>query len=207
VLTNGNLGEYVDANFSTYGGAYGFGINPTSHGGPVIAANVLAIDAGTDRFGVDSVDYTTSANGQVQLNEWRDETVTSAVLARGVTSFSAGQGGIHAWITGGVVTLSNEATGSITLPANGAAAGLWAASVVVGVSASGGYQLEVIYGDGSAYQSDGSSWSLLAAGVSAVSKPLSGRVRVLLTTGEAYEQLGASTFWDSPASDDNTAVA
>jgi hypothetical protein len=212
LLTNGNLGEYVDANFSIYRGAYGFGINPTPHGGNVIASNVLSIDAGTDRYGVNSVDYVTSVSGQSQLNEWRDETVTSAVLAANVGSYGAGRQGVHVYVDAGSggVYLFSEATGTASaLPTNTAASGQAVTSVVIGTSSSGGYLVAAVYGDGSAYQYDGATWSSLGTGVAAVSEPVNGLVRVLLTTGEAYELSGAggAAFWDSPASNNNTGVA
>src|SRR5207245_1065603 len=72
MLTNCNLGEYVDPNYSTR--FYGYGVNPGSHFG-TIASNVTTIlTAGTDQVGVNAVEYTATAHGKTSTYEWRDVT-------------------------------------------------------------------------------------------------------------------------------------
>jgi hypothetical protein len=67
LLTNGNLGEYVDPNYTTL--SYGFGVNPTPTGTAVIASGVASLTgAGLDGIGGNTVNYT--ANGAAY--QWDD---------------------------------------------------------------------------------------------------------------------------------------
>lgn len=77
LLTNGNLGEYVDPNYATQ--SYGFGVNPTPTGTAVIASGVTSlVGAGLDASGGNTVTYT--VNGATHL--WDD--VTGATPAGAV---------------------------------------------------------------------------------------------------------------------------
>ena len=72
LLANGNLGEYVDPNFTTH--SFGFGVNPTTTGTAVIASGVTSINgAGLDSEGGNTVSYT--ANGATYL--WDDAAVAA----------------------------------------------------------------------------------------------------------------------------------
>ena len=144
LLTNGQLGEYVDPNYATH---YGYSSNPTPTGTSlgVIATGVTAIDVGTDAFGGNSVDYTTVASGVTTLHQWRNASASLSTLASGVTSFSAGQYGTHGYVDGsGNASVFSEATGRTTFLAPGVQ------SVVVGVDASGGYLAQLLYANGAA---------------------------------------------------------
>ena len=67
LFTNGNLGEYVDPNYTTL--SYGYGVNPGSRNG-VIASNVTAIGAvGVDQLGVNAVEYVQKSRGQDAIHE------------------------------------------------------------------------------------------------------------------------------------------
>jgi hypothetical protein len=186
LFANGNLEEFVDTNYNS---PSGFGVNPTPQSGGVIARNVVSIDAGTDRLGVNSVDYTVMANGTTSLFEWRDVTAASSLLAANDTAFSDGQQGMHAYVSGGAAFLFNESTSQTSAVLNPLVPGGIVTSVTLGVSAGGQYQLEVIYSNGLAYEylNATKSWALLGTNVRAVSKTLNGVSRILLTTGAAYE--------------------
>jgi hypothetical protein len=72
LLTNGELGEYVDPNFATQ--FYGFGVNPTPTGTAVIASGVTSLTgAGLDALGGNVVNYT--ANGVA--SQWDDVNAAS----------------------------------------------------------------------------------------------------------------------------------
>jgi hypothetical protein len=193
LLTTGQLGEYVDPNFSS--NFSGFGVNPGAARNGVIASGVTSISAGTDKLGVNSVDYTSTVSGKPYLYEWRDVTGRATLLTTGVTAFSAGQHGMHAYVSGGNAYLYSESTGQVTALAK---FGATATSVVLGVNATGGYEVIVVYSGGAAYQFNNSTTgSLLASNVATVSKPSGGEFRVLLTSGSAFEvdAAGDPTFW------------
>jgi hypothetical protein len=70
LLTNGQMGEYVDPNYSSY--YYGYGVNPGSRYG-AIASGVSSITAaGVDQEGANAVEYTITSHGKTTTYEWRD---------------------------------------------------------------------------------------------------------------------------------------
>ena len=195
LLKNGQFAEFVDANYVTRSG---FGVNPNPYN-PTIAFNVTSLSAGTDQVGVNSVDYTVTVNGATSLYEWRDVTATSSLLATGVGAYSAGQHGLTAYVLGGTAYLHNDGTGQTVAVVNPSQPNGTVTSVALGVDASGGYQVEVLYSGGTAfeYDSTANTWTSLGSNVRAVSKTFDGVVRVLLTTSAAFEHSGLqSPFWN-----------
>lgn len=116
LLTNGNLGEYVDPNYTTY--YYGYGVNPGARSGGTIASNVTAITAvGTDQIGVNAVEYT--VRGSSAIVEWRDVTGKASTTTSGFTPATT-----HANVQGGPVltTQPQDATLAAAVAAAVAAA-------------------------------------------------------------------------------------
>lgn len=212
LFTNGNLKEYVDPNYST--SYYGYGVKPYHSFGGVLATGVAAINGGTDREGVNAVDYTVTSGGKTSLYEWRDVTASSTLLASGVTSFSAGQRGMHAYVSGGKAYLRDETVAAATLLTN--LDGASAATVALGTSAAGGYLLEVVSSGGKVYEYNNATTPPAAlalpstTAVTAASKPLSNQLRILFADGSSaeFDDGGAALFWtDTPGSSKGTAVA
>jgi hypothetical protein len=200
LFTNGTLKEFVDPNDGSQGSGYGF--NPTPHSGGVIATNVISIDAGTDKIGGNSVDYTVTVSGKTALFEYHDVTNKASQLtatgSASVTAFSAGQQGIHGYVANGAGFVYSETASSAgPLPAS-PLSGLAVTSVVVGVDATGNYQLEVLYGIKVAflYDSATAKWTQLGTHVQTLAKTFDGVVAIMLTNGYTFDYLGAnSTLW------------
>jgi hypothetical protein len=208
LFTNSQLKEYVDPNYYTY--YAGYGVNPAGRGG-VIASGVLAISAGTDKIGANSVDYATTVNGKTALYEWRDVIARSTQLASSVTTFSAGQQGVHAYGSGNNAVLVREAvgtsytsTGFTATTVTSAQPGSAVTSVVVGVNATGGFELVVRYGTNAyVYNNSTTASTLLGSNVGALSKSINGLFRVLTTPTGAFEigpDLGTH-FWTDTTTD------
>jgi len=188
LLTSGKLKEFVDPNYFTQ--KSGYGVNSAGPAG-VIASNVSAISAGTDMLGGNSIDYFLSGN----LYEWRDVTAKATQLASNVTTFSAGQQGYHAWVSNGAGYLYSEDNRIVSLISDGVAGAV--TSVVVGVDATGGYQLVVIHQGGAAdtYSSSANSWTSLGSNVLSASKSFNGAIRILLLTTDAIEYTNGNAYW------------
>jgi hypothetical protein len=199
LFTNGTLEEYIDPNYSTF--YYGYGVNATPFRGGLIAKNVSAISAGTDKVGVNSVDYTTIVSGKTSLSEWRDLIAKSILLNSNVTAFSAGQEGAHAYVSGGNAYLVRETAAgytSIGFTTTQVTLSGGVSTVVLGANASG-YQLVVILGTGAAqeYNNTTTSSTLLGTNIRTVSKTFTGVFRVLTVSGNSfeYDPSTGTLFW------------
>ena len=90
LLTNGNMGEYVDPDYNT--SSYGYGVNPGSRGGVIASGVTFIIAAGTDQLGVNAVEYTATVKGKTSTYVWRDVNGQASTSTAGFTpasSFSA----------------------------------------------------------------------------------------------------------------------
>jgi hypothetical protein len=205
LTTSGSLKEYVDYNYGSY--VSGYGANPSPYAGGVIATNVTAISAGTDKIGANAVDYTITSGNKSSLYEWRDVIATSTLISSAnVASFSSGQQGVHAYVSSNKVYLARETPGSytttgftttvVTTDASGNVS-----TVALGTNNTGGYQLEVIYNNATAYTYNNTTTTsrLLATNVKAVSKPINGTLRVLSTAsvGTDYDPFSNKYWSDS----------
>jgi hypothetical protein len=132
LFNNGNLGEYVDPNYTTF--FFGYGVNPGSRTG-VIASNVSAIvAAGTDQVGVNAVEFT--VRGSATVREWRDVTgqsSTNTASFQPAGSASLMVGGVLAPQVAGqssaMSTPTPSAAGSTTRPSNTSSLGFVALSI------------------------------------------------------------------------------
>jgi hypothetical protein len=110
LLTNGNLGEYVDPNYTTSN--YGYGVNPGSRRG-VIASGVSSIvAAGVDPLGVNAVEYTTTARGKTTTYVWRDINGSASTSTSGFTPGTVSEVIGNGGITASLLTMSDDTSTS-----------------------------------------------------------------------------------------------
>jgi hypothetical protein len=156
-----------------------------------LKGGVTAIDAGTDRYGVNMVDLVTyNPIWDWTLGSERSDTGTSYGFGIDVTSVSAGQQGVSAFIRNGSAYAYNETSGTATLLRIGAAA------VAAGTDGSGNPLFAVLDGSHNLYAYTPSGGAGLVAGnVLSISKPRLGHlsyVSVLPTNGKhlAFDFIG-----------------
>jgi hypothetical protein len=146
-----------------------------------LTGSITAIDAGTDRYGVNMVDVLRSDGVAFEHSDtsgWR-------TLAGGVQSIHAGfQGYSTVLLKSGAAYLFSE--GAAAAGGNGFTylAGSVAA-VTVGSDPTGGYQIELLFSNGAAYefQQRTQSWSYLGGGVINVSRARIGLADILFSGG------------------------
>jgi hypothetical protein len=166
LLTNGNLYERSQST-----GAWTYLYN-----------NVATIDAGTDKFGVNSVDVIFTGGAAWE----HSDTSSWHFIANNVQSISAGQRGISDLLTGGNAYFFNEATGSLSF------LGSNVASVQVGYDQFGNYLIDMLCSNGNAYEyGAGSGWSFLGGNVQSLSKARAGLVDVIFNGGNASDHTSA----------------
>jgi hypothetical protein len=170
LFTDGSLYEYKDAK-----GSWTF-----------IDSGITAIDAGTDRTGVNMVDVIFSWGGAYEhsdANGWY-------YLGSGVKAVSAGQQGISDILfTNGWAYWFNEATGGFSFLGSNVAA------VTTGTDQYGNYMIELLYNGGALYEYRvGQGWRYLDSWVASVSKARAGLVDVVFTWGDAYDH-DAYGYW------------
>jgi hypothetical protein len=166
LLNNGQLEEYHDALRSP---AFW-----TS-----IATGVGSIDAGTDRYGVNSVDAIATNGAAYELTN----DLYNVSLGTGVAAVSAGRMGVtEILLTNGNAYDYREATNTTTFLASNVA------QVTAGSDASGNPMIDLLYTNGNLWEYQVSTgWTSLGGGVRAISKARAGLVDVLFTNGNAYE--------------------
>lgn len=163
LFTNGTVWQYDDA----------------SRGWTYVYNNATAIDAGTDKAGVNMVDI---------VFNWGDAWEHSDssgwhYLGSGVRSVSAGQQGISELVfNNGNGYFFNEATGgSVFLGSN-------VAFITSGVDASGNYMIDLVYNGGVGYEYRvGGGWSYLWSNIQSLTKGHAGLVDILFSWGDAYD--------------------
>jgi hypothetical protein len=164
LFSNGYLDEYHDAT-ATWTYVYNGGIQ--------------SIDAGTDKYLVNSVDMVLSGG-----NAWMySDTDGWHFLMGNVWQVSAGQEGLSALLdTYGNAYVYNEWTGSPTWLTSGAR------QVTTGYDTSGDWTVGVVLTNGAAslYHENG-TWSYLASGVAQMSKENLGVIDVLFSSGSASD--------------------
>src|SRR5262249_40140077 len=148
LLTNGSVYEYHDASFSS-GASWSFVYNSPS---------IRAIDAGTDKYGVNAVDvlFTTGyAWMHSDTDGWH-------YLMSGVQQVSGGQQGLVALLDQyGNAYMYNEWVGSPTWLTSGAR------QVTTGYDITGNWMIGVVYNNAAAwqYRPYSNTWSFLTGGV------------------------------------------
>ncbi len=170
LLTDGRLYEYHD---------------DTGVWSNVIASNIVSIDAGADRYGVNMVDAITSTG---ILYEYSD-TSGRHVLCSDAASVSAGTEGISAVVLqSGRSYEYSETTGGWTYLADGVA------EVAVGTDPTGAVMVDLVLTSHAAEEyRAGIGWKPLTTGAAAVGKARAGLVDVVFTNGNAYEH--TSSGW------------
>jgi len=169
LFTSGRLSEYHDGDATWI---------------TIRSSGVAAIDAGTDRYGVNMVDAVFASAG---LSEYSDATGWH-VLCGDVKAVSAGAFGVSvALLRDGRAYQFNEATATWTYLAGSVA------QVAAGTDVGGSALIEVLSTAGNATQyRRGASIGTLAVGVKSVSKPRAGIVDVVFTNGNVYEHTPAA---------------
>jgi hypothetical protein len=175
LLTNGSLLEYRDQ--APY--------VPSSASWTTITGGVASIDAGTDRYGVNSVDYITTAGTAYELSN----NLYQISLGTGVRSVSAGRMGVsEVLFSNGNAYDYREATHTTTFLASNVA------QVTAGSDAAGNPMIDLLYTSGSLWEYQASTGGTsLGSGVKAISKARAGLVDVLFTNGNADEH--TSSGW------------
>jgi hypothetical protein len=164
--TSGSLSEYIESANPT--------INPLAMGTwKNIDWGVASISAGTDKKGVNTVDYIYNWMGLAAEDSdssgWHS-------FATNVASISAGQHGISDYVTrDGKAYWYNETIGTPYQFASGVA------QVTTGVGANGKYIIDLLYTNGDLYQyTDGaSSWTYVAGSIKSVDKGRAGVVDMI----------------------------
>jgi hypothetical protein len=163
VLNDGQLFEYHDDS-ARWSGA--------------LAADVVSISAGTDRFGVNLVDVVFKSG---TFSEWSESTGWHALCSQAIT-VSAGMGGTSVvLLKDGRAYEYNEISGWTYL-SNGVS------QVAAGTGVGGGVLIDLITTAGVAREySPLSGWRTLATAVASVSKARAGLVDMVFSNGGAYE--------------------
>ena len=171
LLNNGVLEEYHDALNQT-------GTNPQGSW-TVFGGGVASIDAGTDRTGVNSVDYITTNGSAYELSN----NGYQISLGTGVHAVSAGRMGVsEVLFNGGNAYDYREANKTWTFLASNVA------QVTAGSDASGNAMIDLLFTNGNLWQyTNASGWTYLDGGVHSVSKARGGLVDVLFSDGDAFE--------------------
>jgi hypothetical protein len=157
-----------------------------------IASGVVSIDAGTDRYGVSSVDYVTAGGAAYELSN----ATGPHLLTTGARAVSAGRmGQSEVLLQNGNAYDYREATNATTF------LGSNVAQVTAGSDAAGNAMIDLVFVGGNLDEyRTGSGWTLLTSGVRTVGKAREGVVGVVLTNGSAYEHSTSGwTFLTSPA--------
>jgi hypothetical protein len=158
------------------------------------ADNVRSISAGTDQFGVTSVDYVTTSGAAA---EYSDATGFHSLEASGVSAVSAGQQGASALLLAtGEADFYDEATGSTTILA---ASGVM--QVTVGTDANGNALVERLDTTGTLYEyqnGPSASPTQIQSGVQSISKARADVVDALLTSGAFTEHDDGTNTWTGP---------
>jgi hypothetical protein len=165
LYNNGDLWEYHDS-YSSDGSTAGTWTKLYNN------TYMTAIDAGTDKYGVNAVDVLFSWGGAYM----RSDTDGWHFLMSGTTQVSGGQMGLVALLDqSGGAYMYNEWSGNATWLTNGAR------QVTTGYDATGNWIIGVVYTDASAwlYRPASSTWSPLTGGVWKLSKENLGVINVL----------------------------
>jgi hypothetical protein len=145
-----------------------------------LARGVVAIDAGTDQFGVSMVDVIDVRGNAYELSD----TSGPHFLAANVRQISAGQQGFTVYLTrDGIAHAFNESSNSVTdLSAH-------VSQVRAGTDESGNPLIVLVLTNGAAYESaDGSTWTALGTPVRSLSKVRAGVIDLIFANGRAYEE-------------------
>jgi hypothetical protein len=151
-----------------------------------ISRNIVAIDAGTDPYGVSAVDMVDGSG-----NAWEfSDTTGWHFIASAVSSMSAGQHGTVAFVAGtGDAYLFSEKTGAATfLDSN-------ASQVTAGVDAAGNAMIDLLFANGDLYEYQAANgWTHMNSGVQSVGKGRAGIVDLVLAGGNACEHNAAGAW-------------
>jgi hypothetical protein len=163
LLTNGDLYEFDDTTGATTRLDYGD----------------VFIDAGTDQYGVNTVDVIDGSGGAWE----RSDTTGWHYLGSGVRWVSAGQQGYSELVlTTNDAYHYDESSGNFTFLASNVA------GVTAGVDERGNLMIDLQYLNGDAWEfRSGSGWQFLDSGVFVLDKARAGIVDVVHTDGTAYE--------------------
>ncbi len=162
--TNGQVRQYNDAS-STWSGT--------------LAANVVSIDAGTDRYGADMVDGITTAGAFIEYSD----SFGLHTWCGNAAAVSAGMDGVSlVLLKNGTACEFSELAGGFTHLANGIA------KVAAGTDPNGAAMFDLISTTGvlTEYRT-GTGWKTLATGVATVGKARGGLVDVVYANGTAYQ--------------------
>jgi hypothetical protein len=162
--------------------------NDATHGWTYLDNNVAAIDAGTDRLGVNMVDVVFTwgdAYSDSDSSGWH-------FLGSNVRSASAGrQGYSELLLTNGNAYSYSEASNSSSF------LGSKVAAVTAGTDPAGNLMIDLVFQGGSAYEwRAASGWTHFADGVLWLSKGRAGLVDVVFSSGAASEH-DAAGVWRS----------
>jgi hypothetical protein len=175
LLTNGQVWEYKDSGSWSY-----------------VTNGVTAIDAGTDRFGVNMVTEISYS----EAYEFSDSTGKHDIGSN-VASISAGQQGVIGMVL-------NDGTAWLYFEMFGGRAyeGAGVAQMAVGTDQNGNYTYDLLYTNGDLWDSRLYTW--LASGVGSVGKARNGVLDVVFAWGPAY--LYGSFGWSYLGSNVQTAA-
>jgi hypothetical protein len=178
---------------TTVGATYVLGTNGTVYehddalgGTTTIDTNAASINAGTDMFGVNEVGIVYN-DGTAKT---RSDATGFHTIASNVSAISVGQQGILTYLTAdGSAYLYVEQGGTAYFIDSGIA------QITAGSDETGNYQLEILYGDGTAYEYRSGTdtwtglWTDTSAGVAATSlgKARQGLVDVVFNSGDGWE--------------------
>jgi hypothetical protein len=178
---------------TTVGATYVLGTNGTVYehddalgGTTTLDTNAASINAGTDLFGVNEVG--------IVYNDGTAKTRSDATgfhsIASNVAAISVGQQGILTYLTTeGSAYLFDEHVGTASFIDSGIT------QITAGSDETGNYQLEILYGDGTAYEYRAGTdtwtglWTDTSGGVTATSlgKSRLGLVDVVFNSGDGWE--------------------
>jgi hypothetical protein len=178
---------------TTVGATYVLGANGTVYehddalgGTTTLDSNAASINAGTDMFGVNEVG--------IVYNDGTAKTRSDAsgfhTIASNVAAISVGQQGVFTYLTtDGSAYLYNEQVGTASFIDSGIT------QITVGSDETGNYQLEILYGGGTAFEYRAGTdtwtglWTDTSGGVAATSlgKARVGLVDVVFNSGDGWE--------------------
>ncbi len=171
LLDNGSLYERKDVN-----GQFSY-----------LGSGVVSIDAGTDRYGVNSVDVVLNTGAAYEISN----TSGAHLLATGVKAVSAGTLGVsEILLRNGNAYNYQETTNAYTFLASNVA------QVTAGTDPGGNAMIDLLYGNGALYEYRTSTgWTNVANGVRSASKGLAGVVDYILANGSLYEHTAGGSFF------------
>jgi hypothetical protein len=148
-----------------------------------VANGASQIDAGTDKLGVNCVDFVTAGG---DAYEYSDDSGFH-YIASGVQSISAGRQGFTDYVTAGGVAYFHQ---------EGAGADVYLASnvlqVAAGTDANGNAMIDMLTADGTVSELRyGGSWTALASGVTSLNKGSLDAVDMMFSWGDAWQYSGA----------------